>query len=541
MTASVLTVEDLSLEAVSPHGPRPLVTGVSLDVARGRALGIVGESGSGKSLTMLATMGLLPEGVRVTSGRIILDGRDVTALGDRELRSSRGRVAAMIFQDPMSSLNPLRAVGAQVASAVRIHAPGLGRAAARRRAVELLESVGVRDAAERAAARPHQWSGGMRQRAMIAMAIAHDPLLLIADEPTTALDVTVQAQVMALLDEVRERTGSALALITHDLGLVGEHTDDIAVMRAGSIVERGATADVLAAPREEYTRMLLAAVPSAHEPPARAAAAIGDGATEAHANEVALEVADLVVEYPGRRGRAVRAVDGVSLHVRAGETLAVVGESGCGKSSLLRAILGLTPASGGSVSIAGAPAAAAIAGRSAAERARAQIVFQDPSSALDPRVSVAGSVAEPLRVRRAYRPDRVRELLAGVGLDPSFDDRLPGRLSGGQRQRVGIARALALDPALVLLDEPVSALDVSIQAQVLDLLRDLQREHALAYLFVSHDLGVVRGIADRVVVMQGGRIVEHGPTEDVFTHPQHPYTRTLLDAIPHLTPRKALS
>ncbi|POX67983.1 ABC transporter ATP-binding protein [Microbacterium sp. Ru50] len=536
MTASVLTIEDLSLEAVTATGPRPLVAGVSLDVGRGRALGIVGESGSGKSLTMLATMGLLPEGVRVTSGRILLDGRDVTALTDRELRSSRGRVAAMIFQDPMSSLNPLRAVGAQVASAVRVHAPGLGRGAARRRAVELLESVGVRNAAERAAARPHQWSGGMRQRAMIAMAIAHDPLLLIADEPTTALDVTVQAQVMALLDEVRERTGSALALITHDLGLVGEHTDDIAVMRAGSIVERGATADVLAAPREEYTRMLLAAVPSAHEPPARAATgAVVDAA------EIALEVSDLVVEYPGRRGGTVRAVDGVSLRIRAGETLAVVGESGCGKSSLLRAILGLTPAASGRVTIAGTAAAPAIAGRSAAERARAQIVFQDPSSALDPRVSVAGSVAEPLRVRHAYSPDRVRELLAGVGLDPSFDDRLPRRLSGGQRQRVGIARALALDPALVLLDEPVSALDVSIQAQVLDLLRDLQREHRLAYLFVSHDLGVVRGIADRVVVMEGGRIVEHGPTEDVFTDPQHPYTRTLLDAIPRLTARKALT
>ncbi|MFS0713853.1 ABC transporter ATP-binding protein [Microbacterium sp. 2P01SA-2] len=539
MTASVLTVEDLSLEAVTPSGPRPLVTGVSLDIARGRALGIVGESGSGKSLTMLATMGLLPEGVRVTSGRIILDGRDVTALGDRELRSSRGRVAAMIFQDPMSSLNPLRAVGAQVASAVRVHAPSLGRTAARRRAVELLESVGVRNAAERAAARPHQWSGGMRQRAMIAMAIAHDPLLLIADEPTTALDVTVQAQVMALLDEVRERTGSALALITHDLGLVGEHTDDIAVMRSGTVVERGTTSDVLAAPREDYTRMLLAAVPSAHEPPARAAAAATAAAD--HAAEIALEVTDLVVEYPGRRGRTVRAVDGVSLQIRAGETLAVVGESGCGKSSLLRAILGLTPATAGSIAIAGTNAAPAIAGRSAAERARTQIVFQDPSSALDPRVSVAGSVAEPLRVRHSYSPARVRELLAGVGLDPSFDDRLPRRLSGGQRQRVGIARALALDPALVLLDEPVSALDVSIQAQVLDLLRDLQRDRGLAYLFVSHDLGVVRGIADRVVVMESGRIVEHGLTEDVFTDPQHPYTRTLLDAIPHLTPRKALS
>ncbi|QLD11535.1 dipeptide ABC transporter ATP-binding protein [Microbacterium oleivorans] len=532
MTAPILTIDDLSLETVTTGERRTLVTGVSLEIGTGQALGIVGESGSGKSLTMLAAMGLLPEGVRVSGGRILLDGRDVTALSDRELRSARGRVAAMIFQDPMSSLDPLRPVGAQVATAVRVHAPRLGRAAARRRAVELLESVGVRHAAERAAARPHQWSGGMRQRAMIAMAIAHDPLLLIADEPTTALDVTVQAQVMALLDEVRERTGSALALVTHDLGVVAQHTDEIAVMRSGRIVERGTTRAVLTAPTQDYTRRLLAAVPSAHRPPAQ------PRPTETHietGTDTALEVTDLVVTYAGHRGGAVRAVDGVSLRVRAGETLAVVGESGCGKSSLLRAILGLTPAASGSIAFAGTPMAPSISGRTGADRARAQIVFQDPSSALDPRLSIARTVAEPLRVRGAFSRERVRALLDAVGLDASFDERLPRRLSGGQRQRVGIARALALDPALVLLDEPVSALDVSIQAQVLDLLRDLQREHRLAYLFVSHDLGVVRGIADRVVVMQSGRIVEEGATEDVFTDPQHPYTRTLLDAIPRLT------
>ncbi len=535
MTASVLTIEDLSIEAVAPEGPRTLVSGVSLEVRAGRALGIVGESGSGKSLTMLATMGLLPEGVRVSGGRIVLDGREVASLSERELRQTRGRVSAMIFQDPMSSLDPLRSVGAQVATAVRVHAPHLGRGAARRRAVELLASVGVRDAAERAASRPHQWSGGMRQRAMIAMAIAHDPLLLIADEPTTALDVTVQAQVMALLDEVRERTGSALALITHDLGLVGQHTDDIAVMRAGAIVERGTTPSVLSRPADPYTQRLLASIPSAHRAPAPRAqrAAPPTSGTDA-APRVALEVSDLVVEYAAHRRRAVRAVDGVSLRVHAGETVAVVGESGCGKSSLLRAILGLTPATGGDIQIDGAPAARSISGRRASERARAQIVFQDPSSALDPRISVARTVAEPLRIRRAFSRTRVRELLDGVGLDASFDPRLPRRLSGGQRQRVGIARALALDPALVLLDEPVSALDVSIQAQVLDLLRDLQDARGLAYLFVSHDLGVVRGIADRVVVMHSGRIVEEGPTETVFTDPRHPYTRTLLEAIPQI-------
>ncbi|MCT9821442.1 ABC transporter ATP-binding protein [Microbacterium sp. W1N] len=529
MTVPVLSVEGLSIEVASPAGAHTVVHDVSFEVARGRALGIVGESGSGKSLTMLAAMGLLPEGVRVASGRIVLDGREITALDERELRGIRGRKVAMIFQDPMSSLNPLQPVGAQIAAAVRVHA-GLSRAAARRRAVELLESVGVRSAAERAATRPHQWSGGMRQRAVIAMAIAHDPLMLIADEPTTALDVTVQAQVMALLDEVRERTGSALALVTHDLGVVAQHTDEIAVMLRGEIVERGATADVLGRPAEEYTRRLLAAIPSAHRAPQRTAAEIDLAATPA------LRVDDLVVEYPGRRrGAPVRAVDGVSLQIHAGETLAVVGESGCGKSSLLRAILGLTAPTSGTIAFEGSPAAPTIAGRSAAQRSRAQIVFQDPSSALDPRYAIADTVAEPLRVRRAFSRARVRELLDGVGLDDTFDERLPRRLSGGQRQRVGIARALALDPALVLLDEPVSALDVSIQAQVLELLGGLQRAHRLAYLFVSHDLGVVRGVADRVVVMQSGRIVEQGPTEDVFTDPQHPYTRTLLDAIPRLT------
>lgn len=528
MTTPILSIEDLTIEVVSPHGSRTVVEDVSLEIPAGRALGIVGESGSGKSLTMLAAMGLLPPGVRVSSGRVVLDGRDVTSLDDRELRAVRGRIAGMVFQDPMSSLNPLRTVGAQVAAAVRVHAPGLGRRAARLRAVELLESVGVRNAAERASGRPHQWSGGMRQRAMIAMAMAHEPLLLIADEPTTALDVTVQAQVMSLLDEVRERTGSALALVTHDLGLVAQHTDQIAVMRSGRVVERGSTREVLTAPTQEYTRRLLAAIPSAHTPSTRTRVDPG--------GEPVLSVTDLVVEYPARRGDAVRAVDGISLSVRPGETLAVVGESGCGKSSLLRAILGLTPATSGAIRLAGAPAAPAISGRTAAERARAQVVFQDPSSALDPRMTIAGTVAEPLRVRRTYAPARVRQLLDGVGLDASYDSRLPRHLSGGQRQRVGIARALALDPALLLLDEPVSALDVSIQAQVLDLLRDLQREHRLAYLFVSHDLGVVRGIADRVVVMQSGRIVEEGPTETVFTDPQHPYTRTLLDAIPHPIP-----
>ncbi|WP_156758828.1 dipeptide ABC transporter ATP-binding protein [Microbacterium karelineae] len=524
----VLSVEDLVIEADGRGASQALVHGISLEVAPGEALGVVGESGSGKSLTMLASMGLLPLGVRRTGGRILLDGRDITALGAREMRRIRGRAAAMVFQDPMSALNPLRSIGAQVASAVRVHRPGLSRRGARIRAVELLESVGVRDAAERAATRPHQWSGGMRQRAMIAMAIAHDPLLLIADEPTTALDVTVQAQVMDLIDEVRARTGSALVLITHDLGLVAEHTDRIAVMNGGRIVEQGAALRVLHEPADPYTRRLLAARPEAIAP---SRAAISDSSADA------LRAEDIVVEYPGVGRARMRAVDGVSVRVRAGETVAVVGESGCGKSSLARAILGIQPAVSGTVRLGGELVAPSLRGRSGRQREGAQLVFQDPYSALDPRLTVEQIVAEPLRIRRSYRPDRVRRLLADVGLDESFAARTPSQLSGGQRQRVGIARALALHPALLVLDEPVSALDVSIQAQVLELLDDLQDEHGLGYLFISHDLGVVRNAADRVVVMQNGRVVEEGPVEQIFEAPAHACTRMLLDAIPRIPER----
>ncbi|WP_029150211.1 dipeptide ABC transporter ATP-binding protein [Microbacterium indicum] len=521
---SVLSITDLVVETTADE-PVELVHGVSLDVAPGEALGVVGESGSGKSLTVLSSMGLLPAGVRRASGSIRLDGVEITGHDERAMRGIRGRTAAMVFQDPMSSLNPLRSVGAQVATAVRVHRPDLSRRRARERAVELLRSVGIRDAAERAATRPHQWSGGMRQRAMIAMAIAHDPLLLIADEPTTALDVTVQAQVMGLIDEVRERTGSALVLITHDLGLVAEHTDRIAVMNAGRVVETGPTLGLLRGPEHPYTRHLLAARPEAIEPSRPSAEGAG---------ALALDAQNIVVEYAVPGQEPVRAVDDVSVQVRPGETVAIVGESGCGKSSLARAILGIQRATSGVVRLGDEEVPASLAARSAAQREGAQLVFQDPYSALDPRLTVGEIVAEPLRIRRSYRRDRVEDLLADVGLDAAFASRLPGELSGGQRQRVGIARALALRPKLLILDEPVSALDVSIQAQVLELLDDLQRRHALGYLFISHDLGVVRNVADRVVVMQEGRVVEEAPAAEVFSAPRHPYTRVLLDAVPRI-------
>lgn len=529
--SAVLRIDDLRIETTGDDR-RTLVDGVTLRVDRSQSLGVVGESGSGKSLTVLSALGLLPVGTRITGGRILLDERvlvDTEAgvwAGERELRALRGRTAAMVFQDPMSSLDPLRAVGAQVAAAVRVHAPQLSRRAARARAVELLSSVGVRNAAERAATRPHQWSGGMRQRAMIAMAIAHDPLLLIADEPTTALDVTVQAQVMDLLAEVRERTGSALVLITHDLGLVAENSDRLAVMHHGLVVETGATRAVLEAPTEEYTRRLMAAMPAESE----------RDAPDVRGGEADALVADrIVVEYrsPGRAA-PVTAVDGVSVRIAAGETVAVVGESGCGKSSLAKAVLGIQAATEGSVVIAGVQVRPELAARTAVQRELAQIVFQDPYSALDPRLTVHELVAEPLRIRRAYNRDAVTKLLEDVGLDDSYTKRRPGQLSGGQRQRVGIARALALRPRLLVLDEPVSALDVSIQAQVLTLLDALQREHGLGYLFISHDLGVVRSIADRVIVMQQGRVVEEAPTAQIFRDPQHPFTRQLLAAVPRL-------
>ncbi|QDQ13536.1 dipeptide ABC transporter ATP-binding protein [Streptomyces spectabilis] len=502
------------------------VDGVSFTLARGAALALVGESGSGKSTVASALLGLHRDtGARVT-GDVRVGGVDVTGATDRELRRLRGGVAAMVFQDPLSSLDPYYAVGDQIAEVYRHHS-GASRRAARARAVDVLGRVGIADAARRARSRPHEFSGGMRQRALIAMALACEPDLLIADEPTTALDVTVQAQILDLLHVLRAETGMGLLLVTHDVGVAAGSVDDVLVMRHGRVVERGGVTDVLAAPREAYTKQLLSAVPR----------------VDAVRDERSGELGDVVVEAKGLRrefGRgksAFVAVDDVSLTVRRGETLGVVGESGSGKTTLGRMLVGLLEPTSGRLSHAGAEK------RGTGPVPGVQMVFQDPVSSLNPRRSVGESVADPLRARgdrdEAAIRARVRDLMERVGLDPAHYDRYPHEFSGGQRQRVGIARALAAEPRLIVCDEPVSALDVTTQAQVTALLAELQRELGLALVFVAHDLAVVRQVSDRVAVMRRGRLVEYGSVDEVYDSPRDPYTKDLLAAVPALDPALA--
>ncbi|MFD8887659.1 dipeptide ABC transporter ATP-binding protein [Streptomyces erythrochromogenes] len=504
------------------------VDGVSFTLEAGRALGIVGESGSGKSTVAAALLGLhRGTGARL-SGTVRVGGTDVAAAAPAELRRLRGGTAAMVFQDPLSSLDPYLAIGDQIAEVHRIHS-GASRRAARARAVEVLDRVGIADAVRRSRARPHEFSGGMRQRALIAMALACEPRLLIADEPTTALDVTVQAQILDLLHGLREERGLGLLLVTHDVGVAAESVDELLVMRDGSAVERGPVASVLAAPAEPYTRALLAAVPRLDGPrrtPDPAPAPASDGTTEP-----VVEAVGLRREF-GRRGRRVAAVAGVSLAVRAGETLGIVGESGSGKSTLGRMLVGLVEPDSGQVRHGGVPATGITDG--------VQMVFQDPVSSLNPRRSIGESVADPLRAAgerdEAALRARVGELLERVGLEAGHYDRYPHEFSGGQRQRVGIARALAPRPRLIVCDEPVSALDVTTQAQVTALLAELQREFGIALVFIAHDLAVVRQVSDRVAVMRAGEIVEEGPVDEVYDRPAHPYTRRLLAAVPALDP-----
>ncbi|MEV0318729.1 dipeptide ABC transporter ATP-binding protein [Streptomyces sp. NPDC050658] len=518
---SLVEVTDLVVD----FGDVRAVDRLSFTLEEGAALGLVGESGSGKSTVASALLGLHRETGAAVGGGVRVDGIDVQRAGGEELRRLRGGRAAMVFQDPLSSLDPYYAVGDQIAEVYRVHT-GASRRAARARAVDVLDRVGIADAARRARARPHEFSGGMRQRALIAMALACEPALLIADEPTTALDVTVQAQILDLLHTLRAETGMGLLLVTHDVGVAAESVDEVLVMRYGRAVERGSVREVLGAPAKAYTRELLGAVPRLDSPRPAASRAPGD---------VVLEAVGLRREF-GRGKRAFAAVDGVSLTVRGGETLGVVGESGSGKTTLGRMLVGLLEPTAGEVRHGDD-----VAGRGV--RPDVQMVFQDPVASLNPRRGVGESIADPLRARggrdEAAVRDRVRDLMTRVGLDPAHYGRYPHEFSGGQRQRVGIARALAAEPRVIVCDEPVSALDVTTQAQVIALLAELRRDLGLALVFVAHDLAVVRQVSDRVAVMRQGRIVESGTVDEVYGAPQEAYTRQLLAAVPALDPDAA--
>jgi peptide/nickel transport system ATP-binding protein len=617
----VLAVRDLhvTFPGAGKAADVPAVRGVSYELRRGEILGIVGESGSGKSVTSLAVMGLLPSSARV-SGSALLRGRELLGRGDKRLSGIRGKSIAMVFQDPLSALTPVYTVGDQVAEALRIH-QHLSKSRAAERAVELLDLVGIPNPRRRARAFPHEFSGGMRQRVVIAMAIANDPDVIIADEPTTALDVTIQAQVLEVFKTAQRETGAAIVMITHDLGVVAGLVDRVLVMYAGHPVETGTVWDIYYRPRMPYTMGLLGAVPRvdldsgareplvpiegnppspAHLPPGcpfaprcpmvveqcretdPPLAPIGGGEHRAACHrdaeiehrglapadvfpvpqpaaashrvvpraqrESVLEVSGLVKHHPlmkgaifKRRVGTVYAVDGVDFDVRSGEALGLVGESGCGKTTTLLELLELASPQAGQVSLLGNDSRELSGRQRKALRRDIQVVFQDPLASLDPRMPVSELIAEPLATHghpKGKIPARVRELLTLVGLEPSTASRYPQDFSGGQRQRVGIARALALQPRLMVLDEPVSSLDVSIQAGVINLFDELRARLGLSYLFVAHDLSVIRHIADRVAVMYLGRIVEIGRGDEVFGAPAHPYTQALLSAIPVPDPRR---
>nr|WP_133848867.1 ABC transporter ATP-binding protein [Labedaea rhizosphaerae] len=609
----VLRVSDLTVSFPSESGRVQAVRGLNYEVSAGEVLGIVGESGSGKSVSSLAVMGLLPQQARI-SGSIKFRDRELLGLSDDQLSKIRGKRISMVFQDPLSALTPVYTVGDQIAEALRAHGHSMSKQQAHNRAVELLDLVGIPNAANRAKAFPHEFSGGMRQRAVIAIAIANDPDLIIADEPTTALDVTVQAQVLEVLKTAQEVTGAGIVIITHDLGVVAGFADRLMVMYAGKAVETGQVDEIYAHPRMPYTLGLLGSIPRLDaeerqplvpiegQPPslvdlppgcpfAPRCPMVVDACREAEpplsdvdgseqhraacirANEliaedpdaaevfeveaveeaaiakvpreqrpIVLSVNELVKHFPltkgavfKRRVGTVHAVDGVSFDIRAGETLGLVGESGCGKTTTLMEILGLDTLMGGDIAILGNLTTSLTKQSRREIRRDMQVVFQDPMASLDPRMPIGDVLAEPMQVHGYSKQkiaSRIPELLDLVGLRAEHAERYPAEFSGGQRQRIGIARALALEPKLIVLDEPVSALDVSIQAGVINLLDELKAKLELAYLFVAHDLSVVRHIADRVAVMYLGKIVEIGEVDGVFGDAKHPYTQALLSAIP---------
>ncbi|QES40212.1 dipeptide ABC transporter ATP-binding protein [Streptomyces venezuelae] len=602
----LLSIEDLHVDIASRERTVHALDGVSLSLAPGEALGIVGESGCGKTMTALGVLGLLPPGGEITAGRVLFDGQDLAAAPAPVLQDVRGNTIGMVFQDPLTSLNPTMTIGAQVAEPLLLHRPGIGRKEAWARAQEMLRLVGMPQPAERMKAYPHQLSGGMRQRVAIAMALVCEPKLLIADEPTTALDVTTQHQILELVDDLRARLGMAMILVTHDLGVIANRVDRVAVMYAGKVAEQADVRSLFARPRHRYTEALFAALPEraadrgtelhtipglppnlsarptgcrfaprctfatdecrTTEPPLAddetrgaehrfacfhpvpsAAASEDEVVVPAPVpaagapGDVLLELDSLVKEFPLKGGAfsrsrgTVSAVGGVSLTIRKGETFGMVGESGCGKTTLGRIVAGLEEPTGGAVRFEGADPTRMSRAERRAHRRRVQLMFQDSTAAMDPRMRVGETLREPLVIQgvggRTEQEKLVAELLDAVGLPRGAVHRYPHEFSGGQRQRLGLARALTLSPDLVVADEPVSALDVSVQAQILNLMRELQRERGLTYLFISHDLAVVRHLADTVGVMYLGKLVESGPAEQVYAHPLHPYTRGLLDTV----------
>lgn len=592
----LLAVDDMSVEFQTSRGILRAVDRVSWSVAPGEVHAIVGESGCGKSVTALSIMGLLPKNQgKIVEGRVRFEGRDLRGLPEREMAQIRGRDIGMIFQEPMSSLNPVLTIGRQIMEPLFVHRR-LDKDAARGRAVELLKLVGISDVERRLEQYPHQLSGGMRQRVMIAMALACEPRLLIADEPTTALDVTIQAQILGLMRELCDRLGVSIVLITHNLGIVARYADRITVMYAGRAVESGPAEEVFARPTHPYTRGLISSVPRldmarrdrletiegqppdlaraiagcrfaprcgfalpvcSTEPPRVALSAAhaavchravelpGSGAAARvpaasaqapRSRETLLDVRGVTKSFDGG-GQRLTAVRDISLTVGRGEVVSIVGESGCGKTTVGRMALGLTQATSGTVTFEGTDIASTRGRAAKTLRRRMQIVFQDPYSSLNPRMRVRDIVAEPLKVHGlAAGADRiaarVEELLDKVGLPTAFAARFPHQMSGGQRQRVGIARAIAYEPDFIVCDEPVSALDVSVQGQVINLLSDLRRDLGIAYLFIAHDLAVVRHISDRVIVMYLGRIMEEAPADELYARPLHPYTRALIEAAP---------
>ncbi|WP_343504297.1 ABC transporter ATP-binding protein [Alloyangia pacifica] len=556
---SLLSVSNLTTQFRTPEGWRSVVDGVSFDVAAGQTLAVVGESGSGKSVTALSVMGLLPEGLARASGSVRFEGKELLDLPERQMERIRGNDIAMIFQEPMTSLNPVLSVGRQIAEPLVRHR-GLSRRAAMAEAVRLMDRVRIPAAARRASEYPHEMSGGMLQRVMIATALACAPRLLIADEPTTALDVTIQAQILELIKELQDEDGMGVLFITHDMGVVAEIAERTVVMYRSKLLEEGATDQVFAAPRTDYTRRLLAAAPRLGDlggsplprPYPEDGAALPPAIdTVQHEAAPLLEVRDLVTRFELRRGvlgrvhARVHAVQNVSFDLHPGETLALVGESGCGKSTTGRSVLRLTEPTSGSIRFAGQDLLALPRSALVRERQAMQMIFQDPFSSLNPRMRVGEAIAEPMVVhgllRREEAPAEVARLLGRVGLDPAMAGRWPHEFSGGQRQRISIARALGLKPRLIVADESVSALDVTIKAQVVNLMMELQADLGLSYLFISHDMAVVEQISHRVAVMLSGEIVEIGPRERVFADPQHPYTRRLLAAVPEPDPARRLT